>query len=375
MLNIGVVGVGQLGLCFSLVLDDAGYNVIGVDVRSEYVDRLNTHSYDGAEPNVASLLAKTNARFTADVSELRDRDMIFVLVATPTSHDNLYDHTTLLQCLTDLRGIAMGGCHVVISCTILPGVFEAARSALARDDVTLSYNPSFVAQGEIVEAYQSGGQHGLVLLGCDDDGATDALLQMYTRITYNVNVRRLAPESAVLAKLFSNAYATMKISFCNMISDLAQLTPGADADDICAALATDAKIGPKCFRPGYGYGGPCFPRDNRAIVAYARQVGGCVDLCEASDTFNTYHHARMADAMLSKRNGNDPVEFRDVCYRSGMAVPLIDNSPKLHVARMIAQRGGRVVIRDRKVVIEKVKAAYGALFEYVIENTDATNAT
>ena len=156
----------------------------------------------------------------------------------------------------------------------------------------------------------------------------------------------------------------MKISFCNMISDLAQLTPGADADEICAALATDAKIGPKCFRPGYGYGGPCFSRDNRAIVAYARQVGGSVDLCEASDAFNAHHHARMADAMLREHTGDAPVEFRDVCYRSGMAVPLIDNSPKLQVARMVVQRGGKVVIRDRKVVLDKVKDVYGSSFEY-----------
>ena len=85
-----------------------------------------------------------------------------------------------------------------------------------------------------------------------------------------------------------------------MIGDIADRTPGTNKDDICAALGSDDFIGPKCIRPGYSYGGPCYPRDNVALAVYAKSVGVQALLSEASDKYNDFHSDLMIQALLDQ---------------------------------------------------------------------------
>lgn len=80
----------------------------------------------------------------------------------------------------------------------------------------------------------------------------------------------LVPPSAEITKLAVNCFVTMKVSYANMIGDIADATPGADKNHILQAVGADSRVGTKYLRPGYGFGGPCFPRDNRALGGYAR---------------------------------------------------------------------------------------------------------
>jgi len=177
----------------------------------------------------------------------------------------------------------------------MPGYIRTtARFLLSHcPDVTVNYNPAFVAQGAILEGYKSGGYFGLVLAGVETDECFAFLANLYAKFgaqsSSSMRVCRMSPESAELCKLASNCFRALKISFANMIGDIADKTPGADKYDICQALGSDDSIGPKCMTPGDSYGGPCYPRDNVALGVYANQCGVAALLPQASDAYNKLH--------------------------------------------------------------------------------------
>ena len=117
--------------------------------------------------------------------------------------------------------------------------------------------------------------------------------------------------------------------------------------------------------PGYGFGGPCYPRDNKALALYAHQLGVQPLIPIATDEYNAFHHGLMVDAFeKNSLNFDAPIEFQDVTYKPNCAVPMIDHSPKLEVARELARRGKKVKIIDRFEVILEVMKEFGNLFEY-----------
>ena len=367
--KVSIIGLGRLGLCQALTFERAGCNVLGCDVSAEYVATINARTLQSSEPGVEEALrSSSQLRATTSLAECVDHSaLLFILVATPTGlGDHAYDCGTLSRLLEDIAALRRPGKHVVIGCTVLPGYIANVGSALLADceGCTLSYNPEFIAQGEILSGLAA---PELVLIGEGSVAAGDALEALYARATSSVPVVcRMSPASAEIAKLALNCFITAKISFANMVADIADRTPRADKNDILRALGADGRIGPRCLRPGYGFGGPCFPRDNRALGSYARAVGVEPHLCDATDAANRQHSVLMAEMLLTQ--GLERYVIADVAFKPGCRVDVIEESQPLEVAKLLARAGKRVAIRDRAAIIALVRRTYGRLFEY--ETTD-----
>merc|ERR1712146_284015 len=130
----------------------------------------------------------------------------------------------------------------------------------------------------------------------------DHMEALYKDVCENTPVfGRMSAESAEICKIAINCFITTKISYCNMVGDIADRTPGADKNELLAAVGADSRIGGKCLRPGYGFGGPCFPRDNRALGGYAKSVGVQPLLPIATDEYNKLH-TQIQIAELLKEN-------------------------------------------------------------------------
>ena len=389
-----VIGIGQLGLCFALTLEHAGLSVIGVDSREQYVAQLQDHTYETKEPGVTDLLrhAKRFEATTNMTAAVKRSKLIFILVPTPTSgnSENYYDHGILSSVLVSLNRLRLQDKHVVINSTVMPGYCRNVAQLLLRDceRTTVNYNPAFVAQGDILDGYIKGGWFGMVLVGSSDSTVTELLESIYRLIAgesscesvvgvgdgaRRLNVCTMSPESAEICKLASNCFRTTKISFANMVGDVADGSPGANKHDICHALGLDASIGPLCMRPGYGYGGPCYPRDNRAFGVYAQSVGVKATISMATDEYNELHHDYMAALLL--KEGRDEYVFEDVGYKPGIKVPMIDHSPKLAIAKRLAKKGKRIIIRDRSDLVIEVMKEYGSTFTYEILDTSSPGGT
>ena len=158
-----------------------------------------------------------------------------------------------------------------------------------------------------------------------------------------------------------------------MIGDIADRSPGANKHDILNAVGSDSRVGKKyavfsllpicCnstrrydswphryLRPGYGFGGPCFPRDNRALGGYAKMVGVQPLLPEATDQYNKLHTNYQIDEQLALNR--DEYVFTGIGYKDPCPVNIIEESQKLVIASALARAGKRVVLRDRDFLIK-----------------------
>jgi len=365
--NITVIGVGRLGLCFALCLERAGFNVLGVDVSQDYINQINNKTLISNEPSVTEYLQKSKNFFatTSLKDGLNFSDICFIVAPTNSiPHLETYDHTIINNILSEINKLRVENKHIIISSTIFPGYIRNTATQILDQcsNTDISYNPEFIAQGSIIHGLKN---PDIVLIGEGSSKAGDVLENIYGLLCENSpHVARMTVDSAEIAKLALNCFVTAKISFANLIGDIADETPNADKNAILSTIGKDKRIGSACLMPGYGFGGPCFPRDNRALGNYAKLKGIEPLSLIATDELNKKHTAYMAKKFIDM---NLPYYvFEDVSYKPNCAVPIIEESQRLEVAVQVAKSGKRVYIKDRKIVIQQVQNLYGNLFEYEI---------
>lgn len=383
--KISIIGVGRLGICVGLCLEHAGYDVLGVDVIADYVEKINNKTLDSPEPYVNKMLAESkNFRATSNIDDALDfSDLILIYVATPSAGgDKFYDHTSLGNVLMQINKRKVQNKHLVIGCTVIPGYIRDIGNYLINDciDTTLSYNPEFIAQGDIVNGMY---YPDFILIGEGNKIAGDKLQEMYETLSKNAPVlasrtvkttiahatecppiRRMSTSSAEITKLAVNCFITTKISFANMIGDLADLTVGADKFDILTAVGSDKRIGHRYLKPGYGFGGPCFPRDNRALGGYIEKMGIDPLIPRATDTSNKLHTKFQAQQIYDFLD-KDIWVIEGVGYKEPCNVPIVEESQKLYIGKILVEKGVRVIVKDKKHMLDVVKLEYGNIFEYV----------
>ena len=361
--HIGVIGIGKLGLCFALNLDLAGFEVTALDKNAAYVDEVNARTLKSHEPQVEEMLANAgNVYATTDMQEFLASGvhLIFVVVATPSLPDGSYDHSQVDALAAALEAAAPGRpLHLVIMCTTMPGYCDCLAERLAPLDIAVSYNPEFIAQGTVVRDQQYPDQ---ILIGEANEAAGNAIEEVYRRMVHNEPAYcRMSRISAEIAKIATNCFLTTKISFANSIGDLATKV-GAEPDKILAAIGSDQRIGPRYLRYGFGYGGPCFPRDNRALGIYGEREGFPVLISEATDAVNRQHLDFQFEQYLAQHAPEDVITFEHVTYKPGTTI--LEESQQLALAVKLAQAGRKVLVREHPAVIEELKAQYGDLFSY-----------
>ena len=368
--NITVIGIGKLGLGYALLLEQAGHNVLGVDVSEQYVSSINNKTFRTAEPFYNELLLSSeNLRATTSLKKgIEFSDTIFIIVQTPNSGgERFYDHGILSNVLVKINALKPKNKDIVIGCTVMPKYIDQVGKHLLCDceNTYLSYNPEFVAQGDIILGFQ---KPDIILVG-----TTSPTLEPKLRAIYKTFVKTepkycfLTPIEAETVKLALNSYITTKISFANMISDFCDRV-GADKHKVLDSIGSDSRIGNKYFRPGYSYGGPCFPRYTKAMEQLLRQNGIDAGILNATTSYNKSHIQFQVD-QLYKENLKEHI-FENVCYKENSRIPLIEESAKLNIAKGLVRYGKPVIIYDYEDIITEVKKEYGNMFEYRIKTEE-----
>ena len=362
--HVTVIGIGRLGLCIALSLEQAGYNVVGVDISQNYINALNEKTFRSPEPFVNDYLdASSNFYATTSLEEGLNFSDLYLIAVTTTIGVDAYDFRYLADLINNINAQRVANKQIVICSTLTPGYVQNHVLPALKDcsNVTVSYTPPFIAQGEILKIFR---YPDMVLVGEGSPEAGALLEGLYKKVCLNSpSIQRMSVASAEIAKLGLNCFVTAKIAFANLIGDIADETDGADKQAILAALGKDSRIGSKCLKPGYGFGGPCFPRDNRGLSRYAESKGIDPSLFLATDRSNDLHADYMAQKFIDLNL--DEYRFEDVSYKPNSPVPIIDASQKLAVAQKVAAQGKRVVLVDSSEVLNLVRRQYGDLFEYV----------
>ena len=368
--NITIIGIGRLGLGFAFLLEKAGYNVLGIDVNEAYVNSLNNKTFKTNEPLYEEYLNKSvNFRASCNIREgLEYSKYIFILVPTPNGGgDRFYDHSILSNLLVKIEKLKPDNKHFIIGCTVMPKYIDEVGNCLLNIDNntnnTLSYNPEFVAQGEIMKGFF---KPDIILIGTKSNDVSKKLTEIYSKTSDNKpKFCIMTPLESEIVKISLNGFITTKLSFANMISDVCD-TLGADKNVVLDSIGSDTRIGNRYFRPGYSFGGPCFPRDTRALKQVVDQNNINSDILSATSRYNELHVDFQAKQLLEENLETYTIE--NVCFKEDNPVSIIEESAKIKIAKKLLDNGKHVVIKDNKDIILEVKKEFGNLFDYEIKN-------
>jgi UDPglucose 6-dehydrogenase len=359
-MRISVVGLGKLGAPLSAVFASKGFEVIGTDLNSRYVEAINAGRAPVDEPHLQQLIDahRHSLRATLDLAEaVADTDITFVIVPTPSDSSGRFSNAAVIEAMSTVgAGLRRkDGYHlVVITSTVMPGSTGGEiREALERHSgrcvgpkLGLCYNPEFIALGSVVRDML---QPDMILIGESDPQAGDILEQVYARSCDNrPAIRRMNFVNAELTKISVNTFVTTKISYANMLADICDRLPGADVDVVTQAVGSDSRIGKKYLRGAIGYGGPCFPRDNVAFGTLARELGARAELAEATDTLNRYQIERVFGAVEAHLPDGGPVGVLGLAYKPDTSV--VEESQGLALLSRLLDAGRRVIAYDPKAM-------------------------
>lgn len=366
MKNITIIGIGNIGLGLALLIEKSGINVLGVDINTNYVEKLNSKTFFSYEPLYNEYLKNSNnLKITTSLEEgINHSNIIFIMIQTPNSGgDKFYDHTFLSNLLFDINKLKVSNKKIIIGSTIMPNYINNIGAYLISDcyNTTLSYKPEFIAQGNIINDILN---PDIVLIGTNDIEVPNILKELYLKIVKNnPEFCIVLPLEAEIIKISINGYITTKISFANMISDLCDNFK-INKNIVLKSISNDSRIGSKYFNSGYSYGGPCFPRDTKALALLLSQNNINNDILQATTKYNEFHSNFLTKKLLEDNLNNDVV-IENVCYKDNSKIPIIEESPKLIIANKLVLNNKKVFIKDTESIINEVKKTYGNTFNYI----------
>jgi len=355
-MNISVIGLGKLGTVMAAVFADRGHNVIGVDVNRDVVESINNGVPFVREPGLDAMISRNKERVSATLSTeaaVDSTEITFVVVPTPSEADGAFSLKYICDAAraTAEAMARMSRYHlVVISSTVMPGSMEdEVRPLLERVsgkrcgvDFGLCYNPEFIALGSVIRDMLN---PDMVLIGESDPRAGAMLEGLYKKVCVNQPVTvRMNFINAELAKLSLNTFITTKISYANMLAELCEQLPGANVDTVCGAVGLDSRVGKKYLKGALGYGGPCFPRDNKAFAAFSGRLSVDATLAKATDEINNRQVERLAAKILRRVSPQATVGILGMSYKPDTDV--IVESQGLILAQSLLSSGLRVTVYD-----------------------------
>ena len=346
-MKIGLIGAGRLGICLALLIEKAGLDVIASDVREDYITNLQNKVIFTNEPQVQDYLTESkNIEFTTDNQKVIDEsDIIFTLVQTPSLEDGSYDVSAVWKVVQDLQNSNTDGKSFVVGCTTNPGDCDQFQKML---DMDVYYNPEFIAQGSIIKDLQNA---DMVLLG-GKGKHSEVLEHLYYMIQLgykDAHVHTMSTKAAELTKIAVNCFLTTKISYANMLGEVLSLS-GLDAEieTVLGAIGSDSRVGTKYLNFGFGFGGPCFPRDNRAFAAHAQSVGVQHNIGFTTDAFNEEHAKFMKEFFIRKNKNNLPYAFKYLTYKPG--IDILTESQQYRLCLDLLDEGYKVYCMDDAII-------------------------
>jgi nucleotide sugar dehydrogenase len=352
--KISIIGVGKLGLCLALNLERKGYEIIGVDVDPDYIEKLSSKELTSSEPFVEELLVNSNNLvFTTDIEKSLSSDVIFIVVKTPSADDWKFDHSQIEDVFNKLIsfGKQENRKDIIINCTTFPGYCRELQNSVLEYNYYVSYNPEFIAQGTIVKDQINCDN---VLIGEADEYAGNVIEEIYSNmVESNPIFNRMSPTEAELTKLSVNCFLTTKISFANMIGDIANRLD-CNPEKVLSAVGTDSRIGSKYLKHGFGFGGPCFPRDNRALAKCAEELSIDARISKATDEMNSLHLNYQIQDFVKKNPNPGVVDFEYLTYKKESV--LLEESQQLKFALKLQELGYIIKLHDqREEVLSQIK--------------------
>ena len=290
-MKIAVVGTGYVGLVAGVCFADSGHAVVCVDIDAKKIDELRKGRSPIYEPGLEELLEKNleaeRIGFSTDLAgAVRASDVVFIAVGTPERDDGSADLRVTMSVAQQIGDAAERYTVVVNKSTVPVGTaarMQAEISARAKVPIDVVSNPEFLKEGAAIDDFQ---RPDRIVIGSSSERARAIMAELYAPFVRTESpIYFMDPRSAELTKYAANAMLAARISFMNEVAMLCERV-GADVDPVRKAMGADERIGQKFLFPGCGFGGSCFPKDVKALIATARNHGLDFALLSAVDAVN-----------------------------------------------------------------------------------------
>ena len=356
-LKLSVVGCGYLGATHAACMSSLGFEVIGVDTDPEKIAMLSKGELPFYEPGLDTLLAseiKTGRlTFTTDFSAVADADVHFICVGTPQSKDGLAaDLTYVKSAVQAIAPHLKNGSLVVGKSTVPVGTAQGLRAQLAQSapQADLAWNPEFLREGFAVEDTLTPNR---LVVGVANDRAEEILKEVYKPIIDLGTpwIRADLPTSE-LVKVAANSFLATKISFINAMAEVCEAA-GGDVTVLAKAIGYDPRIGNRFLQAGIGFGGGCLPKDIRAFMARAEELGAkqALEFLREIDAINLRARQRVIDVVRAELT--DDLTAYKIAVLGAAFKPDSDDvrdSPALDIAAQLQAAGASVIVHDPKAI-------------------------
>ncbi|SJN11874.1 UDP-glucose dehydrogenase [Leucobacter sp. 7(1)] len=357
-MNISVIGCGYLGAVHAATLAHLGHTVVGIDTEPRRIAALRAGTAPFFEPELDTLLraglANGRLTFSTDPAAVAAASVHFICVGTPAGPDGASAELRYVRsAIAALRPHLSAASLVVGKSTVPVGTAADLSAALAGTGAVLAWNPEFLREGHAVADSLTPDR---ILVGCGDENR--AHVESTLREVYRTPLASGSPlvltdlPTAELAKGAANAFLATKVSFMNMLADVADAA-GADVTQLATVLGLDPRIGARYLGSGIGFGGGCLPKDLRAFVARAEELGQAdsAQLLGAVERINAARPDRFvtaAERALGGALGGARIAVLGAAFKPDSDD--VRDSPALVLAAGLQARGADVIVTDPAAV-------------------------
>jgi len=381
--RISIIGIGYVGLCTAIGFTSKGYKVVASDIDKQKIASINKGITPFYEPNLNEMLQKAvtngNLKCTLNWQEaIIKTDITFITVGTPSKLDGSIN----LQYIKNAtKGIGQAlnkkdTYHlVVVKSTVIPDTTEkTVKPTLEKHsrkhcgkDFGLCMNPEFLREGSALHDTLNPDR---IIIGEHDKKSGDTLENLYRNFYGEKTppIIRTNLPTAELIKYANNAFLTTKISFINTIANICQKIPETDITIIAKAIGLDKRINPQFLNAGLGYGGSCFPKDIKALIAFSKKLGYNPPLLKAVEQTNQAQ-PQQAIKLAKKHLGN--LKDKHIAILGLSFKPNTDDireARSISIINQLLKQGAKITAYDpaaipnaKKIFKNKIKYASSAI--------------
>ncbi len=373
-MKVGIVGLGFVGLSLASVLSAKGYSTIGIDIDIKKCKQITDGKSPFFEPNLEKTLRqglKKKLTISDDYSLVKDCDFVFVTVGTPQSSDGSIDLSMIKK---SVKGIGKTMYQneknqiILIKSTVTPGtmknvvlpILEKNSKRKAGKDFGLISNPEFLQETNAIKDTKF--PHTVVLGGYNTKYMKKAKI-FFSKLHPNTPIIITNHQTAEMVKYANNSFLATKISFINQLSNICQNIPEANIDDVAKTIGLDPRIGKLFLNAGPGYGGSCLPKDMKALINFASDVGVKPVLLNAVEEINENQLKQIVKLVKKKLNN---VASKNITIMGTAFKPNTDDvrdSLSIGLIRKFLKMNAKITVFDPKA-IDNTKKIFGKKIIY-----------
>lgn len=376
-MKLCVIGTGYVGLVTGTCFAATGQRVVCVDKDASKIERLQRFEIPIFEPGLEEMVREQvdagRLTFTTDLpASIREVDLAFIAVGTPPTHDGEADLSAVFAVAKELAQNATHDLVIVMKSTVPVGTNAQVQKLVAdsKHEIQVASNPEFLKEGGAISDFMYP-ERIVVGVRPGHERAKQLMNRVYHPLNLsNTKIVWMNPESAEVTKYAANTMLAMRISFMNELAVLCEEV-GADVQSVRKGVGSDPRIGPQFLHAGPGYGGSCFPKDVKALVAVARRHGIELELADATNRVNVRHRSFVV-RKLKKHFNNDLAGKRIAIW--GLAFkPGTDDireSPSITSIEFLLNEGCEVVGHDPEAM-DNIRGLFGDTIKLVDDAYDA----